>query len=189
MPGTTIKTRVLLLSDTHADPDWHPNNLPPADVAIHCGDLTEESKLAEFVASLTLLKPLPAPLKLVIPGNHDFTLDDTIFRWKIMDADPPLEPDLVDREFGDYGETRRLFEDRTAREAGVVLLLEEGRYTFTLDNGAVLSVWVSPFTPLISPPFTPSMAWLAAHMGGFQYTVGRGHDFSIPKGIDIWQRA
>jgi hypothetical protein len=30
---------------------------------------------------------------------------------------------------------------------GVVLLLEEGRYTFALDNGAVLRVWISPFTP------------------------------------------
>jgi hypothetical protein len=48
-----------------------------------------------------------------------------------------------------------------------VLLLEEGRYTFALDNGAVLRVWISPFTR--------SMAREEVNMGGV----------SVPR----WERA
>lgn len=56
--------------------------LQHADVAIHCGDLTEESKLEEYRASIQLLKDIHAPLKLVIAGNHDFTMDIPAFRKK-----------------------------------------------------------------------------------------------------------
>lgn len=76
-----IKTRILIMSDTHSalpDPDSdYPfaKPLPKADIAIHCGDLTSTGKLHQHDRALTLLKALPAPLKIVIPGNHDLTLD------------------------------------------------------------------------------------------------------------------
>lgn len=71
-----IKTRFLILSDTHGM-DFSPSSQPVqhADVAIHCGDLTNGSSLSEFRTSINLLKNLNAPIKLVIAGNHDFTLD------------------------------------------------------------------------------------------------------------------
>ena len=104
-----VKTRFLILSDTHGvgyDLDQRP--LQYADVAIHCGDLTEGSQLAEFRTSIQLLKDINAPLKLVIAGNHDFTLDIPAFRKKVDEARPVLEPDLVKEAYGDYGEVRRI---------------------------------------------------------------------------------
>lgn len=59
-------TRFLILSDTHAN-DWAPPDAP-VDVAIHCGDLTEESKLHEFRHALRMLRNIKADLKLVIAG-------------------------------------------------------------------------------------------------------------------------
>lgn len=90
-----IKTTILILSDTHGMAlDEHLPS-PRAGVAIHCGDLTEESKLAEMRTTLGVLKELDAPLKLVIAGNHDFTLDTPSFKQKVQDARPPLELALV----------------------------------------------------------------------------------------------
>uniref|UniRef100_A0A093V919 Metallophosphoesterase domain-containing protein 1 n=1 Tax=Talaromyces marneffei PM1 TaxID=1077442 RepID=A0A093V919_TALMA len=88
---------------------------PPAehiDVAIHCGDLTQESKLDEFKTTLRHLQDVNADLKLVIAGNHDFTLDVPAFESIVRNTRPPLEPELVRKTYGDYGEVRNsLFAD------------------------------------------------------------------------------
>ena len=168
--STSVKTRFLILSDTHGM-EFRPEHRPfqHADVAIHCGDLTEESKLEEYRASIRLLKDIHAPLKLVIAGNHDFTMDVPAFRKKVADARPPLDPDLVRKVYGDYGNARQMFED--ARAAGIIFL-DGGSHQFTLENGAVLTVYASPWTPSLGD-------W------GFQYPPGQGHNFEITKGIDL----
>lgn len=60
-----IKTRFLIISDTHAEKGLAVPAVP-VDVAIHCGDLTDESKVDEFRTTLGLLRAINAPLKLVI---------------------------------------------------------------------------------------------------------------------------
>ncbi len=167
---TLIKTRFLVLSDTHGrkfSSEGHPHH--NADVAIHCGDLTEESKIAEFRASLELLKSIDAPLKLVIAGNHDFTLDIPMFKKKVAEARPPLRQDEVTKEYGDFGEVRAMF--REAEDADI-RFLDEGTHRFILENGAALIVYASPYTPSLSD-------W------GFQYHPQEGHEFSIETGTDV----
>ncbi len=115
----------------------------PADVCIHCGDLTEESKLDELHATLELLHAIEAPLKLVIAGNHDFTLDTLSFRKKVEEARPRLEPELVAKVYGEYGEAKSLLLD--VKRDGIYLL-DEGTHRFTLQNGAELTVYTSPYT-------------------------------------------
>jgi len=46
-----ISTRFLVLSDTHGE-DLRLRCPAEVDVAIHCGDLTEESKLDEFKTAI-----------------------------------------------------------------------------------------------------------------------------------------
>ena len=165
-----IKTRFFILSDTHGI-EFKKEEMfsHHADVAIHCGDLTEESKLEEFQATWRLLMNIQAPLKLVIAGNHDFTMDIAAFEEKIANAWPPLDADLVRRVYGHFGEARQLFKD--ARSAGIIFL-DEGSHRFNLKNGAALSVYASPYTPLL---------------GGcdFQYHPSQGHKFEILKGVDL----
>lgn len=64
-----IKTRFLVISDTHGDALIH-RPTGDFDVAIHCGDLTEESKLDQLKMSLKMVLDNNAPLKLVIAGNQ-----------------------------------------------------------------------------------------------------------------------
>ncbi|CAD0084478.1 unnamed protein product [Aureobasidium vineae] len=80
----TVKTRILIISDTHStplapasssQPFRHP--LPSADVLIHCGDLTMEGLTSEYHKTLDMLAAIDAPVKLIIAGNHDRTLDKT----------------------------------------------------------------------------------------------------------------
>ncbi|KAK0651404.1 ser/Thr protein phosphatase family protein [Cercophora newfieldiana] len=135
-----IKTRFLVVSDTHADPISESLPSMPVDVAIYCGDLTEESKLREMEVTLELLRSINAPLKLVIPGNHDFTLDLPVFRKKIVEANLLDEPELGKREYGDFGQARDLF--KQAEKDGI-MLLDEGTHQFTLQNGAQLKVYAT----------------------------------------------
>ncbi|KAL9103807.1 MAG: hypothetical protein Q9163_001184 [Psora crenata] len=169
-PSSSVKTRFLIISDTHGM-QFSSENRPQqrADVAIHCGDLTEETKLEEYRDSIELLKEIEAPLKLVIAGNHDWTMDTPIFKKKVAEVRPPLDPTLVKVTYGDYGEARQIL--KQARNAGIILL-DEGKHTFTLRNGALITVYASPWTPQMGE-------W------GFQYSSDEGHNFEIVKSVDI----
>lgn len=159
-----IKTRFLIISDTHGQRfDMQGAQQADADVVIHCGDLTDESEIAEFRTTLALLRQLPAPLKLVIPGNHDLTLDEPTFRQRRAEAAQIIEPELVVKNFGPPGEPRQLFE--RAKVAGIVSL-EEGNHVFPSADGALLRVYASPFTPSLG-------GW------AFQYAPGAQRDFAI----------
>ncbi|KAK4113432.1 Metallo-dependent phosphatase [Canariomyces notabilis] len=166
-----IKTRFLVISDTHAEKGLAIPDLP-VDVAIHCGDLTNESKLDEFRTTLDLLRTINAPLKLVIAGNHDFTLDTPMFMKKRAQAEAvfSIEPGLIKKEYGDFGDARQLFGD--ARVDGIVFL-DQGVHHFNLDNGASLTVHASAFTPSVDADW------------GFQYKRGEHYDFAINNGVDV----
>lgn len=167
---TNIRTRFLIISDTHGmEFSQQERPLKRADVAIHCGDLTDGSKLEEFRTAISLMKLLDAPLKLVIAGNHDFTMDIPAFEKKVAEITPPLPADLVMREYGARGEARQLFEE--AKDAGI-MFLDEGTHQMALENGALLTVYASPWTPALG-------AW------GFQYHPERGHNFSIEPKVDV----
>jgi Calcineurin-like phosphoesterase len=143
----TIRTRLLILSDTNGE-DFSCSNRPHqrVDVVLHCGDLTDGTKLDEFRTSITMLESVDAPLKLVIAGNHDFTMDIDAFEAKLAEAVPSLEPELVAREYGTLGLARQLFED--ARNEGIVFL-DEGTHHIPLTNGAVLKLYAGPYTPAL----------------------------------------
>ncbi|GBF61326.1 metallophosphoesterase [Trichophyton mentagrophytes] len=135
-----------------------------ADVALHCGDLTERSTLEEYRSAAQLLKQVNAPLKLAIAGNHDFTLDIPFYKAKLEQIPVERHTRLV-KECGDFGEARQVLE-----EAGIILL-DEGIYRFDLANGARLSIYASPYTPVYGH-------W------GFQYYRQQGHQFEM-EGVDI----
>ncbi|KAH0369496.1 Metallo-dependent phosphatase, partial [Aureobasidium melanogenum] len=166
-----VPTRILVLSDTHG-PDLTSSQVEPVDLVIHCGDLTQESKLDEFKQAISLLKSLDAPLKLVIAGNHDFTLDTPVFEQKLTEAGlkPPHEDETVKNAYGAFGEARTLLESQ--RDAGI-LFLDEGTHEIELANGALLRVYASPYTP------SKAVGW------GYCYDPSEGHDWKIGNNIDI----
>jgi len=138
-------------------PGLIPSTKQHADVAIHCGDLTTQSQLHEYKASIRLLQSINAPLKLVIAGNHDFTMDIQVFHKKVAEAQP-IERELIEQGYGHDGEAKRLSEDSW------ITFFDEGVYSFHLQNGALLTIYASPYTPSLGD-------W------GFQYHPDNGHDF------------
>ncbi|KAK3351121.1 Metallo-dependent phosphatase-like protein [Neurospora tetraspora] len=178
----TTKTSFLILSDTHGKDHIMPK--VSVDVAIHCGDLTDHSKLEEFRSFLELLKSIDAPLKLVIAGNHDFSLDGTAFGKITEEAttrtEGKIEPELMKKEFGDVGQARQLFSDS---EDENITFLDEGIHSFRLQNGATLTVYASPYTP------SPNNFREVPRLSGFQFKHDDGHNFSIStpdnKRVDI----
>lgn len=71
-------------------------------------------------------------------------LDKPVSRMKLAYWNQRFGSDVVEREYGRYGEARQLFEE--ARAAGVVFL-DEGNYQVVLENGALLNIYASPYTP------------------------------------------
>ena len=168
--SSTVSTRFLIISDTHDDQLNNPLRRS-ADVAIHCGDLTEESKLGEFKGSIRLLKQIDAPLKLVIAGNDDFTLDTPVFEKKLKQID--IDAKLIDKEYGAIGKARAFLESEDAKAAGIVFL-DEGIHHFRLTSGANLTIYASPYTPSLS-----DSGW------GHQYHPQQGRDWAIDSSVDV----
>lgn len=143
-----VRTRVLVLSDTHSalpapsDGDiayrWP---LPRADVLLHAGDLTMNGKIDQHRKALELIKGVDAELKIVIPGNHDLTLDREYYdkHGELHGPRPRYTETTLD-------EIQDLYTGQEARDAGIVYMVE-GTRTFTLRNGARFTVYASAYQP------------------------------------------
>lgn len=64
--------RVVCISDTHNRQPL----LPPGDILIHAGDLTEKGSFDEIQAQLHWLSSQSHAHKIVVAGNHDVLLDE-----------------------------------------------------------------------------------------------------------------
>ncbi len=62
--------------------------VPPGDVLIHAGDLTQRGTMAQLTEVRDWLLSLPHPHKVVIAGNHDFALQDERERARALFGPP-----------------------------------------------------------------------------------------------------
>lgn len=140
----TVKTRIIILSDTHNKKPFDSSDtryayrspLPDAEVLLHAGDLTGSGKLHEHRAQVEMLTEHSAELKVVIPGNHDITLDEQYYAshpWK-------------HRPSQDIVAIRHMYTGPEARKAGIVLM-EEGIQSFELKNGVKFTLYASAYQP------------------------------------------
>ncbi|KAK4947640.1 hypothetical protein LTR10_013586 [Elasticomyces elasticus] len=143
-----IKTRILILSDTHAAlpessnsqiPLHHP--LPKADVLLHAGDLTLNGSISQHQNAIDLIRSIDAPLKIIIPGNHDLTLDREYYAQY-----PRLHGPTSVYSDEQLDEIRAMYDSPAARDAGIHYI-EEGIRHFRLENGARLNVYASAYQP------------------------------------------
>ncbi|KAF2654142.1 Metallo-dependent phosphatase [Lophiostoma macrostomum CBS 122681] len=125
-------TRFLILSDTHSH---KLATYPAADVLLHCGDLTDDGSPSSIRSALLELSKAPCPLKLVIAGNHEISLDATY--WASEGGAESQHAEARSLVFG---------ANSLAAELGITFL-SEGTHTFSLEHGAEFKVYASPFTP------------------------------------------
>ncbi|EGR46673.1 uncharacterized protein TRIREDRAFT_65957 [Trichoderma reesei QM6a] len=183
--SSTIKTRLLIISDTHSslpsteDPATTPQDalsnpkalahspsgfrcpLPEADVVLHCGDLTKRGRPEELQRTFSMLRALKAPLKLAIAGNHDLALDERLDERTYYDPYNDLQ-----------AAHRTALQIAKDAEQDGVRYLTEGTYAFNLPNGSTLRIFASPWTPRYG-------TW------AFQYEGMGTHSFDIPEGVDV----
>ena len=155
MATDTVKTRFLLLSDTHnalpspSNPTPDPTKdiayrwpLPKADVLIHAGDLTATGTVEEHRSAIELLEGVDAELKIVIPGNHDMTLHRDYCTGKL--GEPIFWCPRYDEKKLDGIE--EMYRGGKARESGIVYMVEEYR-VFRLRSGVVFGVYANCWQP------------------------------------------
>ena len=71
-PSPTTQIRLVCISDTHTQKTA---TIPPGDVLIHAGDLTNLGTVSEIQEQVNWLSSLPHPHKIAIAGNHDSYFD------------------------------------------------------------------------------------------------------------------
>ncbi|KAG8531158.1 uncharacterized protein KY384_004516 [Bacidia gigantensis] len=124
-PRRTVRTRICIISDTHnALPP-----LPPSDILIHCGDISYTGRVSEFAPTIAHLASHPAPLKLVIAGNHDITLDKAYYAKRRG----YMHGDVIE----DVNTVEEMWKGEEARAKGI-RYLEEGVTEWDVGNGAGL---------------------------------------------------
>jgi calcineurin-like phosphoesterase family protein len=124
-PSTTPKIKVVCIADTHNTQ----SRLPPGDILLHAGDLSQYGTFAEIQAQLTWLSAQPHRWKIVIAGNHDLLLDGAF-----VAAHP-------DRELEKPGR------GRDDLRWGDVVYLQNSAVELDIDSRRRVKVFGSPLTP------------------------------------------
>lgn len=73
---STRPVKIVCVSDTH---NTQPI-IPPGDILIHAGDLTEDGSFDEVQAGISWLSSHPHKFKFFIAGNHDVLFDDVFLQ-------------------------------------------------------------------------------------------------------------
>ncbi|OLN86288.1 putative rhamnogalacturonate lyase C 4 [Colletotrichum chlorophyti] len=73
MPGNTPVT-IVCVSDTHNTTP----RLSAGDILVHAGDLTADGTKPELLCAISWLKAQPHRHKVVVAGNHDLCLDESL---------------------------------------------------------------------------------------------------------------
>jgi hypothetical protein len=179
LPKTApVKTRILILSDTHGYSSLPPTSLSrvPLDAAIHCGDLSQYGSLSDYKNTLKLLRLIAALIKLVIPGNHDLSLNSSgLPRSDTRDA-----PDLTERQ-SLHTQAQRFWTGTEARESGI-RFLSLGFHEVELENKGLLKIYATPYTPF--PPGVDDSEWAFGYKSNedLYNPPGTGIWYSIPSG-------
>ena len=115
MHDAAAQLEVVCISDTHN----RLPELPPGDLLIHAGDLSQSGTLSEIQATLDWLSRQPHRYKVVIAGNHELLLE------------PRKTPSQEERKPLDWHD---------------IHYLEDSSVTLRFEGGRPLKIYGSPWT-------------------------------------------
>jgi len=136
LPPSDKWTRFVCISDTHG----RTFPVPPGDVLLHSGDLTQTGTYGDFEVTMNWLYSLPHPTKIIIAGNHDLTLhrgwyDQEYTRWHRRNGKQDIDSIL------------ELLKGPKATNAGIVYLQDTSFEFSTKPEGKKWTVYGSPCSP------------------------------------------
>jgi Icc-related predicted phosphoesterase len=153
------KIRIVCISDTHNASPGQGYTLPPGDILIHAGDLTNNGQPSEIRKALAWLRETDYEHKIVVAGNHDLALDENF-------------PNRLSDEEEEAIQLRQ-----TIREDDRMTYLEHKSKVITV-KGVEINVFGSPYSPASS---ASSKQW------AFQYPSSQAQQLwsSIPSDTTI----
>ncbi|KZP20295.1 Metallo-dependent phosphatase, partial [Athelia psychrophila] len=139
-PPSGAWTRFVCTSDTHC----RTFPVPPGDVLLHSGDLTNTGTLADFRGTLEWIRAQPHALKIIIAGNHDLPLHEEWYaenygRWH-------SEPEAKIIELL-KGPGKRASDEPNVSDSGLVYLQDQSYVFQTREGGRRWSIYGSPWQP------------------------------------------
>lgn len=126
-PPGSPPVSIVCISDTHNNQP----RLPPGDILIHAGDLTQSGTLEELEAALAWLSAQPHPIKIVVAGNHDVLLDAKQDATLNRVRNPSRSPETLRASLAWRG----------------ITYLQNEDVTVICPNGRRLRVYGSPLSP------------------------------------------
>ncbi|KAG7095942.1 hypothetical protein E1B28_006626 [Marasmius oreades] len=135
-PALPNYTRFVCIADTHS----HEFYVPPGDVLLHGGDLTNTGTVHNFEKTMEWLYGMPHNVKVIIGGNHDLTLhrkwyDDNWDRWHYRIGKQDIKTIM------------ELIKGPKAKEAGIIYLEDEKTTFQAKEGGRFWSAYGSPWSP------------------------------------------
>ncbi|KAI0823587.1 Metallo-dependent phosphatase [Trametes gibbosa] len=157
-------TRFVCISDTHS----HIFAVPPGDVLLHAGDLSNWGTLKDLKVTLEWMKTLPHPVKYYMAGNHDICLDTEYDDGGSMRQ---MRPHHMTPK--DIATARKLVRGSWLGKSGMQYLEHESA-VYTAKSGKTYTIYGSPAAPFFS-------------IGAFQYEHrdGKALYAHIPPNVDI----
>lgn len=131
---TTRRVRLVCVSDTHNQTP----KLPPGDILIHAGDLSNQGTFSELQKTIKWLQQTQFRVKILVCGNHDVTCDVPFYQQyggnfhnkKIEDPQRCIDLFHSDPTF--------VYLNHEAKDV---------RVEFEDDTHALLKVFGSPYSP------------------------------------------
>ncbi|KAK7420859.1 hypothetical protein QQZ08_010188 [Neonectria magnoliae] len=133
-PRGKTPIRVVCISDTHDQTV----SVPPGDVLIHAGDLSNAGTVADLDAQLNWLRSQPHPVKIVVAGNHDSWFDP-ISRH----ADDHGAPDLTGIDYLQSSMVVHEINGRKFHIFGVPDIPKIGKNDFAFQYTEATQPWLS----------------------------------------------
>ncbi|CAM1511551.1 Fc.00g090640.m01.CDS01 [Cosmosporella sp. VM-42] len=141
-PRNKPAIKVVCISDTHDQTV----NIPPGDILIHAGDLTNAGTVADIQKQLDWLKSQPHPVKIVIAGNHDSWFDASTRPEE--DVKTGAKPDFSGLHYLESGMTVQEVNGRTINIFGVPDIPQCGSSKiFAFQYTEATQPWLSKIPP------------------------------------------
>lgn len=154
-PAAPPKVTVVCIADTHNKQPI----IPPGDILIHAGDLTENGSFDEVQAGLNWLSSLPHRFKVFVAGNHDVLLDEK-FLARYPERRYGQEKTKTDL---DWGDVIYLQDSSVTLDFSETTDHNHHHESISVPVARTISIYGSPLTPQYGisafqyPPESPDM--------------------------------
>ncbi|CAD7937444.1 unnamed protein product [Amoebophrya sp. A25] len=196
--SSSAHVRLVFVSDTHGREEKMPNSVPPGDVLIHAGDISDMGKPGQLRNFVAWFAAHPHPHKICIAGNHDLTLHAPYFNdkgryrfWRVSESDEnPPDGYAYEKEFRELcaaAGIRYLCDDAVDIDFSSTTLVLANGVEKAPDKNDKSSMSMKKFKPLrfFGSPWQPEFF-------GWAFNLPRTHDDGcgakcdeIPEDTDI----